>query len=164
MNQVTAQEVAITAATEAVKTFYKEQNRLSRQKIFHNTKYLMENYKRIKDNVEEGIADASDMEEGPDIEYGYLDELFIDSIRKGKFRSAIMLSHIDKCLQLLKAEEERKNTPEKYYAFSYLYLDGISYESIAEVYGYNERTARRWINELTDILGVYLFGVDALRL
>ena len=114
--------------------------------------------------MEEGIADASSMEEGPDIEYGYLDELFIDSIRKGKFRSAIMLSHIDRCLQLLKAEEEGKNTPEKYYAFSYMYLDGMSYESIAEVYGYNERTARRWVNELIDILGIYLFGVDALRL
>ncbi|MCG4904065.1 hypothetical protein L0P49_27535 [Enterocloster bolteae] len=40
----------------------------------------------------------------------------------------------------------------------------MTYENIAEIYGYGERTARRWITEFTGILSVYLFGSDALML
>ena len=81
------------------------------------------------------------------------------------FRSSVvMIAHIDKCLKLLEYEEYRKNTPEKYLAFRYYYLDGMTYENIAEVYGYGDRTARRWVTELTSILSVYLFGADAIML
>ena len=92
------------------------------------------------------------------------EDIFINSILKSKLRSVVMIGHIDKCLKLLEDEECRKNTHEKYLAFKYFYLDGMTYESIAEIYGYGERTARRWITELTGILSVYLFGADALML
>lgn len=75
-----------------------------------------------------------------------------------------MIAHIDKCLKLLENEQIRKNTHEKYLAFTYFYLDGMTHESIAEVLGCAEKTSRRWITELTSILGVYLFGSDALML
>lgn len=74
-----------------------------------------------------------------------------------------MVCHIEKCLELLEREERIKNTPEKYLAYKYFYIDGMSYESIAEVYGYCERTTRRWIAELNKLMGVYLFGADAIR-
>jgi DNA-directed RNA polymerase specialized sigma24 family protein len=67
-------------------------------------------------------------------------------------------------VSLLEEEEYSKNTPEKYLAFKYYYLDGMTYENIAEVYGYVDRTARRWVTELTNILSVYLFGSDAIML
>ena len=46
----------------------------------------------------------------------------------------------------------------------YFSAKGLTYDSIDEVYGYGERTARRWITELTNILSVYLFGADAIVL
>lgn len=166
MNQETATQIAKQAAQEAVKELKASIDREHRAKIFQNTKYLMENYSRIKDSVEQGVSSARELE--PDtynIDFeGELDEIFVESIRRGKVRSVVMLAHIDKCLVLLQRDQERKNTPEKYLAFKYFYLDGMSYESIAEVYGYNERTARRWINEMIRILGVYLYGIDGLRL
>ena len=64
----------------------------------------------------------------------------------------------------MKDEERRKNTPEKYLAFRYFYIDGMTHESIAEVLNCSDRTSRRWVSELTGSLGVYLFGVDALML
>ena len=83
------------------------------------------------------------------------EDIFINSILKSKLRSIVMIGHIDKCLKLLEDEECRKNTHEKYLAFKYFYLDGMTYENIAEIYGYGERTARRWITELTGYL-VYI--------
>lgn len=164
MNRVTAEEVAKMAAKEAVNEFALAQERAARQRVFQNTKLLMENYNSIKKHVEDGIADTADLEEDIDTSGIDADELFIYSIKRSKLRSLVMISHIEKCLELLEREERAKNTPEKYLAYRYFYIDGMSYESISEVYGYCERTTRRWISELNKLMGVYLFGADAVRI
>ena len=161
---VALEEVARLAAREALKEHEKQLRREKRIKVFQNTKKLMENYNRICQSVEEGVAELSDMDNGDELEEFTEEDIFINSILKSKLRSIVMIGHIDKCLKLLEDEECRKNTHEKYLAFKYFYLDGMTYESIAEIYGYGERTARRWITELTGILSVYLFGADALML
>ena len=158
------EEVARLAAKEALMEHEKQLRREKRIKVFQNTKKLMENYNRICQSVAEGVAELSDMDNGDELEEFTEEDIFINSILKGKLRSIVMIGHIDKCLKLLEDEECRKNTHEKYLAFKYFYLDGMTYESIAEIYGYGERTARRWITELTGILSVYLFGSDALML
>ena len=158
------EEVARLTAKEALMEHEKQLRREKRIKVFQNTKKLMENYNRICQSVAEGVAELSDMDNGDELEEFTEEDIFINSILKGKLRSIVMIGHIDKCLKLLEDEECRKNTHEKYLAFKYFYLDGMTYESIAEIYGYGERTARRWITELTGILSVYLFGSDALML
>ena len=168
MEAVEIEKMVKAAAAEAVKEFRRSEMKNKRVKIFQNTKKLMENYNRICESVQEGISDLTEVETDVDISevaVGVSEEdIFINSIVKSKLRSVVMLAHIDKCLKLLEAEEYRKNTPEKYLAFTYFYLDGMTYDSIAEVYGYGERTARRWITELTNILSIYLFGADAIML
>lgn len=158
------EEVARLAAKEVLKEHDKQLRRERRVKVFQNTKKLMENYNRICQSVEEGVAELSDMDNGDELEEFTEEDIFINSILKSKLRSIVMIGHIDKCLKLLEDEECRKNTHEKYLAFKYFYLDGMTYESISEIYGYAERTARRWITELTSILSVYLFGADAIML
>lgn len=160
----TMEEVARLAAKEVLKEHERQVRREKKVKVFQNTKKLMENYNRICQSVEEGVAELSDMDNSDELEGFTEDDIFIDSILKSKLRSIVMIGHIDKCLRLLEDEECRKNTHEKYLAFKYFYLDGMTYESIAEVYGYGERTARRWITELTGILSIYLFGADAIML
>ena len=158
------EEVARPAAREVLKEHERQARREKKVKVFQNTKKLMENYNRICQSVEEGVAELSDMDNGEELEEFTEEDIFINSILKSKLRSIVMIGHIDKCLKLLEDEEIRKNTHEKYLAFKYFYLDGMTYESIAEVYGYGERTARRWITELTGILSIYLFGADAVML
>lgn len=163
MNKITAEEVAKMAAKEAVNEFVLAQERAEKQRVFQNTKLLMENYNSIKAHVEDGIAETKDLEEDIDTSGVDPDQLFIYSIKRSKLRSLVMIAHIEKCLELLEREERAKNTPEKFLAYQYFYIDGMSYESIAEVYGYCERTTRRWITELNKLMGVYLFGADALK-
>lgn len=164
MNKETAEQLAKTAAMEAVREFEKSQKKSRKVKVFQNAKKLMENYNRICKSVQEGVSELSDVDGGEDLEELSAEDIYINSIIKSKLRSIVMIAHIDKCLGLLEAEEYQKNTPEKYLAFKYFYLDGMTYDSIAEVYGYGERTARRWITELTTILSIYLFGADAIVL
>lgn len=164
MNQITAEEIAVQAAKIAVKEHEKQVQKNKRVKIFQNTKKLMENYNRICQSVEEGISDISELETDVDIGEFTEEEIFINSIWKGKLRSTVMIGHIDKGLKLLEEEEIRKHTHEKYLAFTYFYLDGMDHERIGEVLGCTSRTSRRWITELTSILSIYLFGADAIML
>lgn len=164
MNKETAEQLAKTVALETVREYEKSQKKNRRVKVFRNAKKLMENYNRICQSVQEGVSELSDVDDGEDLEELSAEDIYINSIIKSKLRSIVMIAHIDKCLGLLEAEEYEKNTPEKYLAFKYFYLDRMTYDSIAEVYGYGERTARRWITELTNILSVYLFGADAIVL
>ena len=117
------EEVARLAAREALKEHEKQLRREKRIKVFQNTKKLMENYNRICQSVEEGVAELSDMDNGDELEEFTEDDFFINSILKSKLRSIVMIGHIDKCLKLLEDEECRKNTHEKYLAFKYRYLD-----------------------------------------
>lgn len=164
MNAETAELIAKTAAIQAVKEFQKSERKKKKIKVFQNTKTLMENYNRICQSVDEGISELSEVPTEVDTSDFTDEDIFINSILKSKLRSIVMLAHIDKCLKLLEEEMYRKNTPEKYLAFTYFYLDGMTQENISEVLDCVDRTIRRWITELTNILGVYLFGVDAIML
>lgn len=158
------EQIAKAAAHEAVKEHEKALKKDKRVRIFQNTKKLMENYNRICKSVEEGISEISDMDNADELEEFTEEDIFINSILKSKLRSIVMIAHIDKCLNLLEEEENQKETPDKYTAFRAFYLDSMTYEEITERYGFGERTARRWITELTNILSIFLFGSDAIML
>lgn len=164
MNKETAEQLAKTAAIEAVKEFEKSQKKNRKIKVFQNAKKLMENYNRICQSVQEGVSELSDVDDGEELEQLSAEDIYINSIIKSKLRSIVMIAHIDKCLKLLEEEQIRKETPWKYDAFKYSYLDGQTQEDIAEMLNTTDRTVRRWISELTGILSIYLFGADAIVL
>jgi len=104
------------------------------------------------------------VDDGEELEELSAEDIYINSIIKSKLRSIVMIAHIDKCLKLLEEEMIRKEWPDKYEAFKSFYLDRDTQEDIAERFDTTDRTIRRWISELTDILSVYLFGADAIVL
>jgi hypothetical protein len=153
-----------TAALEAVKEFEKAQKKNNRAKVFQNAKKLMVNYNRICQSVREGVSEKSDMDNRDELEEFSEEDIYINSILKSKLRSIVMIAHIDKCLKLLEEEMIRKESYERYMAFTMFYMEGVTQEDIAEKLDNADRTIRRWISELTDILSVYLFGADAIVL
>ena len=165
MEKEAAELLVRTAALEAVREFEKSQKKSRKVRVFQNARKLMENYNRICKSVQEGVSELSDVDDGEELEELSAEDIYINSIIKSKLRSIVMIAHIDKCLGLLEEEMIQKGTHEKYLAFRYYYLDGMTPESIAEVLGNCVgRTIQRWIPDLTSILSVYLFGADAIVL
>lgn len=164
MEKEAAELLVRTAALEAVKIFEKSQKKNNRAKVFQNAKKLMENYNRICQSVQEGVSELSDVDDREELEELSAEDIYINSIIKSKLRSIVMIAHIDKCLGLLEEEMIRKETPEKYKAFKYFYLEDMTPEDIAEELHCADRTVWRWVSELTNILCVYLFGADAIIL
>jgi len=124
----------------------------------------MENYNRIHQGVMEGVPELSYLEGSSNLEKSSEEDMYINSILKSKLRSIVMIAHLDKCMKLLKEEQIRKNAPEKFEAFKLYYLDNVTQEEIAEILHSTDRTVRRWVSEVTEILSVYLFGTDAIVL
>jgi len=160
-------EVIKRAVTEAIKEFDIKKREESKTKILHNTKLLLSNYNNLSKHYEEAVdnldyieLDEADENSCESIESN--DKLFILSIRRSKFRTMIMVSHIQTALKVLKEDCIRKNQLIKYEVLEKHYLQNVPFNQIAVEFSCSEMSARRWKNEMVQDLGVYLFGIDAL--
>lgn len=161
------------AVKVAIKEYDKEKKIQSKRNAFHNTKLLMKHYNDLKEHLRRGISDIRELEESRlelvksyngEEELYKEDELFIESIKRSKIKSVIMISHIDAALSALKIKHKNKGTIEKYLALENYFIKEKTYEEITEILNCGVNTPRRWINELINELGVYLFGVDGIKL
>lgn len=145
---------------EAIREYRKEEQNKAKKNIEHNTKLLMKNYNSFQQFVDNAITSAKDLD--INIEGLEPDELYIYSIKKSKTRTILMLAQIDVALDLLKRKQKRLKTMIKYKAFKRFYIDEKTIRDIAEELHCSELTIRRYINEMTQNLGIYLFGADGL--
>lgn len=173
MNRLDLEEIINKAAKEAVKEFNKEKLIEQRKKVFHNTRLLMKNYNKLKEHVEKAIGDVNKLKEHETYDIRNtdyvditreMDELYILSIMQSKTKTLIMLAHIDTCMAILKQRQIEAGTIEKYEAFKMFYIDRKSHEEIQEKFSCGKNTPGRWIDQMTNELSVYLFGVDGLKL
>jgi hypothetical protein len=166
-SSVNVDEVIKKAVTQAIKEFDIKKQEEAKTKILHNTRLLLSNYNNLSkhyteavDNLDFIALDEEDNRSCESIESN--DKLFILSIRRSKFRTMIMVSHIQAALKALKEDCIRKNQLIKYEVLEKHYLQSVPFNQIAVESNCSEITARRWKNEMVQDLGVYLFGIDAL--
>ena len=166
-SSVNYDQVIKKAVTEAIKEFDIKKHEEAKTKILHNTSLLLSNYNNLSKHYEEAVDNLDYIEldeEGnsscESIEAN--DKLFILSIRRSKFRTMIMVAHIQTALKILKDDCIRKNQLIKYDVLEKHYLQNVPFNQIAVESNCSEITARRWKNEMVQDLGVYLFGIDAL--
>lgn len=137
---------------------YKRAEYKSKRTPLHNTVLLMKNYNSLTDylnTAKDSIKDVDDIDQN-DINY---DEYYINSIRRSKFRTIIIISHIEAAMGLLK----RKADTLKFTAFEKYYLGNFDFESIAIELNCSTMTARRWVKEMEKELSVLLFGIEAFK-
>ena len=74
-----------------------------------------------------------------------------------------LLSRIDAALEQISQDYAAVGEDQKMVAFKLKYIEGKTYEQIAERLGAHENTPHNWINQVIKRLAVYLYGVQALR-
>ncbi|MHC1683699.1 MAG: hypothetical protein AB6733_12195 [Clostridiaceae bacterium] len=161
-NSINIDETIKKAAKEAIKEFDKEKKSAQKKKIFHNTKLLMQNYNKLKEHLDFAVDDAGHLI--IDTKGLTPDDLYILSIKRSKGKTAIMLAHIDVCMDLLKESQRKKGTSERYEAFKDYYINGLTYEDIQKKYHCSKNTPGRWIALMLKDLGVYLFGIEGIKM
>ena len=162
MNNITADELINKAVKTAIREYSKEQKSEKRRKALHNTKMLLKNYEKIKSSIEEAISEASQLEEQS---FAYSDEedVYINSIRKSKLKSLIVVAHIDRALEVVFEEYNKKSVPEKYEAFISCMFDGMTYDEAAIKYCSSKQSISRWVVDATKLVSIQIFGVDGVE-
>lgn len=163
MNKQTADDMIEKAVKKAIKEYSKEQKSERKKKALHNTKLLLKNYRKIQQSIEEAVSEIKQLEQNY-IVLDDSDELYIESIRRSKLKSLIVIAHIDKALELVKKEYKQKNCDDKYNVFISCMLDGSTYEEAAEEYDTSTQSISRWVTNITKSVSIQLFGVEGLEL
>lgn len=162
MNQQTADDMIDKAVKKAIKEYSKQEKLDRKKKSLHNTKLLLKNYNKIKSSIDEAISDVKQLELSY-IGYDSEEELYINSIRKSKLRSLIVVAHIENALNLTKEEYEQKDMIYKYNALYDCLINGNAIELEAESLDTSTITIRRWITEVTKVISIRIFGSDGIE-
>lgn len=163
--KVDIDETINKAVKVAIREYDREKKAEIRKNVFHNTKLLMKHYNDLKSHIENAISDVTELEENMlNLNDIYEDELYILSIKRSKAKSLIMIAHIDESLNLLYKNEIKNGTIEKYLALKKYFIEEKTFECIAEELNCGVITVRRWVNEMLNQLGIYLFGIESMKI
>lgn len=151
-----------TFVKKVAQTALEAERQIRRQQVLHNTRMLMEEYIEMKRHIESAVSEEEELkEEQYDIFRG--EGAHLGSVRRSKMKTAMMIANIDRAMEELRAEYETKEMTYKYDAFKMHYIDGASYEEIADIQNCGKNTPSRWSKELIRKMSVKLFGIDGVE-
>lgn len=166
-------QIGVKTALERIKKEKDEKRKSRYDRRLRNTKLLLRNYRNLIIHCTDAVncikkisTNAIDILD----EFEDLDEnLYIESISRSTERTAIIIAHINKMLQIYKGMCEASKKPEdirKYQVIKRIYLDdeGILAEDLAEELKINQRTVYKDIDDAVRTLSALIFGIDGLNI
>jgi len=176
-----AQEIALEAAKTAIREFKADERKAKKKRAFQNTNLLLEHYYDLQGFTRSAVFHRSDTPYETDeagenlqkiIEEVSGEEITVKSIKRSRELTMIMISHVDTALEQLRKKCEANRTEDRYTVIDMLHLDPTLQElewaerlkTVCDELDKSESTVRRWRSEMVSQLGIYLFGLDGLKL
>lgn len=163
-------EAALVAAQVATDTLEKA-HKSKKDRRLHNTKLLLRNYRTLKEScahsvyqkttetVEEVLGEIMTIKE---------DKVIVDSIRRSASKTAIMIEHIDKMLDIYRIYcskySEREKRQYKVIKMLYISKQKSTVTEIAKKFNVSKVTIYDDIKIAEERLTSLFFGVDGLHL
>ena len=147
-------EIIERAVKKGVEECISEQERKQKKKKsrYHDTYALMKCYRDAVFHIENAVSEGNQVA----AEYANeKEEVYLRSVRRTRFRTMIIKSHIDRAIDEMKRRREAE-----YKAFEMYFMEGVSYEQIAEELETGVNTPRRWVKGILKELSVLLWGLD----
>lgn len=169
-------EVGAKAAVKAVEREKKRVREKLYDRRYHNTKLLLQNYRHLNEHFKNAIFEIEQAEEYDETFYdimecmnsrGYDDDIYVEGIKKSTIRTKIIMTHVNRMLDIYAVMCERSNREEDkrhYRILKALYLDDvpISAQAVAQQENIDKRTVYRDIDAATSCLTSLLYGADGL--
>lgn len=149
------------AARAAVAEYKRQEDKEKKQNKYHNTFTLMKCYRDAVFHIENAISDGTQLELK-----GMTDEqqrTYLESIRRTRFKTLIMMAHIDKAVEEIERRRRAAGREVEYRAFELYFMQGMDYAQIAEELDTGKNTPRRWVTAIINELSVLLWGIDEER-
>ena len=138
-----------------------------------NTKMLLRRYRELREHASKAIYDAQQIGETDDDIARLMRsvagdvEFRIESIQRSASRTALMMLHIDRMLEVWKASCFRSGRAEDQRCWRVVYSvylapreDAKSIDAVAKEEHIDPRTVYRDIDAAAEVLSAYFFGVD----
>lgn len=167
MNEASLIEKVTRIATKATLEFIEKRNQERKKKLLRNTKLLLKHYRELVSHIED--FQTSKPPEIPDTMIDIEEEeLAIESIRRSKERTFVIIQFINRMLETYRILCEQSGRPEqirRYRIVMELYIEEPkrSIKEIADCHKIENRTIYRDINEAVKALSVLVFGVDGIK-
>ncbi len=149
------------AAKAGVAEYKRQETKDKKRDKYHDTFSLMKCYRDAVFHKENAIS------EGTQLELDNMSEAeqrtYLRSIRRTRFKTMLMLDHIDKAVEEIERRREQQDRSIEYKAFEMYFMQGIDYQQIAEELETGKNTPRRWITAIINELSILLWGLDDER-
>lgn len=152
-------DAAVKRALAAEKAQTRQQER---GKVLYNTRVLMESYREMRRHVEMAISEVEELKV-EDFQSLKSENAHLESVRRTKLRTALIIANIDRAMAELEAEQAEIGLSYKYEAFKMHYIDGVTFEEVAERLNCGKNTPARWSKDMMRRMSVKLFGVDGIE-
>ena len=169
---VISSENAAKVAIDKVEKERTHQIKRQSNKMLHNTKLLLTTYRELKCNAEESIYGKTQMQESAadildTMMNVYDDHIIVDSIRRSATRTAIMVQHIEKMLEIYEMYAKAGNCIDQrqYDVIYQMYIapEKSSASKLARKHHCSKETIYKDIHIVIQKLSSLIFGIDGIK-
>ncbi len=160
--------IGARAATDTLQRAHKEEQKQAADRRLHNARLLLKNYRMLKESCQNAIYNRemcydilSETMEMSD------DRAIVESIRRTSERTAVILAHIDKMLDVYRIYSQKNGDREKrqYNVIFDYYIakKAITIKGLTQKYKVSRVTIYDDLKAGEGKLSALLFGVDGIR-
>lgn len=169
-------EVGAKAAIKAVERERKKFREAQYDRRYHNTKLLLQNYRHLNEHFKNAIFELEQAEEYDEsfidimdimTSHGYDDDLYVESIRNSTVRTKIIMTHVNRMLEVYGIMCERSNRADDkrhYRILRAMYIDDTpsTAQAIADREHIDKRTVYKDIDAAAAYLTALLYGISGI--
>lgn len=165
-------ENAAKVAIDKVEKERKHQVKKQQSKMLHNTKLLLTTYRDLKCNASDSVYSKTQMEESAEdildaMMNVYDDHIIVDSIRRSATRTAIMVQHIERMLEIYEMYAKAGNCIDKrqYDVIYEMYIspEKSTVNELAKKHNCSKETIYKDIHLVIQKLSALIFGIDGIK-
>lgn len=169
-------EVGAAAAIRAVERELNNYRKRGIDRKLHNTKLLLRNYRTLQAHYKHAVFDVDTAEEESEdfveimnrFNSKWDDNMCIESIKESCRRTKIIMTHVNRMLDIYKSAchiSDKQENKRRWRVLEKLYLSQqpMSAEEIAQAESIDKRTVYKDIKSCTDDLTILFFGYEGLK-
>lgn len=163
-------ESGVKAALEHIEQERARQKKGRHDRRLRNTRLLLQNYRMFAAHAEGAVCTSEEnaIELLDDLDdYSHNGELYVESVKRSKERTRIILRHIDRMLEIYRVVCQQSSETEyrRYCELYDLYIapEREKPDQIAKKYAVEVRTIYKDVKLAIEPLSSLIFGIDSLK-
>ncbi len=161
--------VAVKTALEFLEKENKDREKRKHDRRLRNIKLLLRNYRSFVNHCQDIKLDIQILNDRLELEELDTDEFAIESIKRSKERTLVMVRFINQMMNVYKIMSEQSHQPEDYRRYQVVYgmyvsEDRLTVDDISAMHNISRRTVYVDIDKACETLSVLMFGIDGIKL